>query len=107
MMPCYEVNKVSVAFKAAHADLLEKAIQSLGWTHAKDFNATDTTYVLGNGIRLNLTTGQATVNQGQQPMLNELKRAYSHQAIKMAADLRGWKVNNLTANKGQLLKGVL
>jgi hypothetical protein len=105
MMPCYQVNKVSVSFTAAHADLLEKAMQSLGWQY--DWNVAKTFYRLNNGIELNLTTGQASVNQGQQPLLNELKRAYSHQAIKMAADLRGWKVNNLTANKGQLLKGVL
>ena len=104
-MPCYQVQKVSVEFKAAHADLLEKAIQSLGWQY--DWNVARTFCRLGNGIELDLRSGQATVNQGQQSKLNELKRAYSQQAVKLAAKLGGWQVKSITANKGQLLKGML
>jgi hypothetical protein len=108
-MPCYQVQTVSVEFKIAHADLLVKATTALGWavvgTQAtrmvicpKDSYSTMT---------IDLATGKAIIELADQSRLNELKRAYSQQAIKLAANLNGWAVQSKTMNKGLLLKGSL
>ena len=106
-MPCWEVRTVNVEFKAAHADLLDKAIKALGWKSQK-LDANNLWVFSGWGaMTLNLATGKSTIREDQQAKLNELKRAYSAQAIKLAAKLNGWQVKTAGANKGLLTKGVL
>jgi hypothetical protein len=103
-MPCYTVQTVSVAFKVAHIDLLEKAAKSLGYNYAKIGNVV-TLSSPGAVVKVDLTRGVA-VAQDQQ-LVNELKRAYSQQAIKLAAKLGGWQVKNLSSTNGQLVRGCL
>ena len=106
-MPCWEVNTVSVEFHAKHVALLEKAFESLDWVRDLYWNADKSLCRLPNGIELDLRAGRAECPVSQQPRLNELKRAYSKQAIKLAAKLGGWQNQNLTQTKGNLLRGVM
>jgi hypothetical protein len=103
-MPCYQVQTVSVAFKVAHVDLLEKAAKQLGYGYAKIGNSV-TLSSPGAALKVDLGAGRC-IAQDQQ-LVNELKRAYSQQAIKLAAKLGGWQVKNLSSSKGQLVRGRL
>jgi len=96
-----------VEFKAKNEELLHKAVKELGWTEQKVGNQIRITDKQWNSFNVDLAVGKANINQGQQGQLNELKRAYSNQAIKLAAKLGGWQVKNLNSSKGQLLRGVL
>lgn len=100
-MPCYTVQEMSVEFRAAHADLLEKAMSALGWRFDK---VAAELYRLQNGIELNLLTGKATIRAGQQDKLNELKRQYSAEAIKRLAAKNRWTVSKTTATKGKFIR---
>jgi len=62
---------------------------------------------LSGGIELNLETGKATLPDGMQSKLNELKRAYSHQAVKLAAKMNGLTVQAKGLNKLQVMRGAL
>jgi len=114
-MPCYQVQTVSVEFKIAHRDLLDKALDALardtigseamGWV--RDWNIAGTFCRLQNGIELDLRIGKASMQASQQGQLNELKRAYSQQAIKLAAKLNGWQLKSKNNLNGQLVRGVL
>ena len=98
-MPCYEVNTMSVEFKADHVDLLEQALDVLGWV--RDWNVAKTFCRASNGIELDLRTGKAEIRDGQGGLLNELKRAYSQQVIKKVAQKNHWTVNWKTSTKAK------
>jgi hypothetical protein len=93
---------MSVKFKADHADLLEKALDGLGL--ARDWNVAKTFCRLANGIELDLRTGRASIQPQQQGKLNELKRAYATEAIKLLAQKNRWVVSKTTATKGQFIR---
>ena len=101
-MPCWEVNLINVEFKVGSRVLLDKAIEALGLT-AVEYGGR---LRLSNGIRLDLNSGQATVQEGQQTGLNALKIAYSKESLKLVAKQNGWQVQ-WQGNKGSLLKGSL
>ncbi len=102
-MPCYTVNEVSVAFQVGYVDLLQKAATSLGYSWNRVGNVV-TLSSIGSVVKVDLAAGRAlAVDQG---LVNELKRAYSQQAIKLAAKLGGWAMQSKTATRGLLLKGV-
>ena len=108
-MPCWEVRTVSVEFYAKNRALLEKSLQELGWRVKENSAQAIVAFPKDsyNQITLDLMTGQASFVKGDQGNLNALKRAYSQQAIKLAAKLNGWQVRSLINTKGQLLKGSL
>lgn len=108
-MPCYEVRTVSVEFKVAHVDLLRKAVKDLGWRMEERGNDITVWSTGGYGVMtLDRRTDRMTMQPDQQGQCNTLKRAYSQQAIKLAAKLsNGWQNKNLTSTKGQLLRGVM
>lgn len=104
-MPCYQVRTMSVEFHAEYADLLEKAINNLGWSTIRRGNLW-TTGPVGQSMSIDLDVGQATIKEGQQGFLNELKRAYSAQAIKAVAAKNRWTANftNAAKTKGQFIR---
>ena len=109
-MPCYQVQSVSVEFHVAHRDLLDKAIKALGWNaHVNGTDYTICTDLTSRNLLLNLATGKATVYDGQVGVnkLNALKRAYSQEAIKLAAKLGGWQVKPTSSNQGNLVRSCL
>lgn len=101
-MPCYTMQTMSVEFKAESRELLIKALKSLGW----GFNEAAHSLYLDNGIVLNLHTGRATIASYQQSKLNELKRAYSYQALQRVAQKGRWTIlqTDKVKMKGMLRK---
>jgi len=102
-MPCWEVNLISVEFKATNRKLLDKAIESLGLKVVVEYGGR---LNLSNGIKIDLNRGIATVEESQQSGLNALKVAYSKESLKQVARQNGWQVQ-WQGNKGSLLKGSL
>jgi len=102
-MPCYEVRTVSVEFRAENRKLLDAAIESLGGQMSIVQESGDR-LILGYGaITLDLAAGRAEVRGGYQDRLNELKRAYSREAVKAAAKKCQWSCK-LQGNKAQITK---
>jgi len=100
-MPCWEVRTVSVEFKADNRALLNAAIEELGWRHQVASNGE--VIINGGDITLDLVRERATVRDSQQAALNQLKQAYSRQAVKSAAKRFNWACkmqgNNATVTK--------
>ena len=84
-MPCYQVNLISVEFKAEHLDLLEKAAISQNLSFRKSGN----TVYIG---RMEFNTASQTIVGRNQSDINALKRSYSEQVVKTAAKRNGWTV---------------
>jgi len=102
-MPCYEVRTISCEFKAANADLLKKALDGLGWSRIVNGDL----WTVGpprTSISLNLELGRATIKAGQQSKLNELKRAYSMEAVRLVAVQNHCGVSKLSDTKGKFTK---
>jgi len=93
---------MSIEFKAAHADLLEKALNTLGLSYNTNYNTQE--FFVGAGIQINLKSGKATIQEGQQDLLNQLKRAYSMEAIKQVAVKNRWVVSKSKPTKGSLIR---
>ena len=103
-MPCYQVQTVSVSFHAKNVALIQKAAESLGYKFSH-IGSSITLSSAGSIVKIDIQAGKAVAQD--QNLVDALKRAYSQQAIKLAAKLGGWQVKNLTSTKGQLLRGVL
>ncbi|MFA5262216.1 MAG: hypothetical protein WC378_00210 [Opitutaceae bacterium] len=106
-MPCYEVRTVSVEFQAAHKDLLIKAIQALGWTYAVSGARVLVRPQGGYEMTVDLSAGVVVAQDQQQFRVNELKRAYSVQAIKQTAKLNGWLIETENVTKGAFVREML
>ena len=90
-MPCYEVNLISVEFKAQNEGLLKAAAEGLGYTFSKWQNFIVLTNNQGNSI--DISNGKANTRYGTQADINALKRAYSIEIIKQEAKTKGWSGN--------------
>ncbi len=87
-MPCYEVRTLTVEFRAENRTLLDAAIKAIGSYAGEQFG--DRLYIDGGDIVLDLAAGMAEVRTGYQGRLNELKQAYSREAVKAAAKRVNW-----------------
>ena len=105
-MPCWQVQTVSVEFKAANAELLAKAAKALGY-FVQQAAGVMTLSTSRTSFGINLMTSTALIQQDQQGELNALKQEYSRQAIKLAAKLGGWQVQFKNANQGNMMRQVL
>jgi len=74
---------MSVDINATNRDLLEAAIKSLGLPYER---SGVNFYVAGFSI----TGNQAILQTGQQDTLNQIKQAYSKEAVKKVAKAKGW-----------------
>ena len=94
-MPCYEVNLVSVEFKAENEDLLKRAATALNWDYFKN----------GLGVQVGPVVIQGErASARAQESINVLKRAYSQEVVKAAAKSKGWAGSwsgSVTSNKLQ------
>ena len=99
-MPCWEVNLMTVEFKARHWPLLEKALQSLKMGFCYD--EVRGVVQVGRSIRIDLNKQQVTADAREFYRVNELKRAYSLAAVNAAAKKNRWAVRKQAQNKLQL-----
>lgn len=110
-MPCYTVQTMSVSFKAQNEDMLVAALNGHQDTRTWSFRK------VGKMIEVQTNNGSITLDlaaetaslRGQdtsklQADLNELKRAYSMEAVKVIARRQHWTLKTQPANK---MKGVL
>lgn len=97
-MPCYQVNMVSVEFKAQSREHLEAALKQLGWQFDD----------LGSQIRVNYGAMRIDLDservrlpdtQAAYRSLNQLKVAYSQQVIQTKARKHRWVLKQRAANK--------
>ena len=91
-MPCYTVRMTSVEFKAAHKGLLDEAVKFLGWRQHTTGSTVRVTTGNYDVIDIDLARGTATFAENIQDRVNELKRAYSAQAIMACAAANDWSV---------------
>jgi len=97
-MPCYQMNLVSVEFKAKHVNVLEAAAKALGWS----FSQRGVMAYVGSDIRIDLESQRAIVSRSYQNEVNRLKVAYSTEAVKLAAKKKKWFVKQKAAQKLEL-----
>ena len=95
-MPCYQVNTVSVEFKATSTEHLLAALKALGWSYNYDERA-QRIYV--RNFEIDLAAGKAEITRYQQDYLNELKVAYSTEVVKSVAAKRRWVLKRRAAQK--------
>lgn len=103
-MPCWEVNTMSVQFSAKHLDVLKRAVDALGWQMGQFRNVVLVLTDKGQYINIDTAAGEATIITDAQSALNQLKVAYSQQALKKAAKAKGWQHNATAAQKGYLTR---
>ncbi len=101
-MPCWEVRTMSVDFKADNQDLLTAAMQSLGWTAIELRPGVWQVDRLGGQI--DLAAGRATIAEGRQSELNQLKRAYSRKAVEQVAKKNRWRLSAKNETEGVFLR---
>jgi len=109
-MPCYQVNILSVEFKARNRELLKRAINAI------DYDAVEVgeniirvvgrarshgRNVTGTRIEINLETGLARMTDAKtnQDLLNELKRSYSRTTIEELARKKKWIARAKSSNE--------
>jgi hypothetical protein len=105
-MPCYQINRISVAFKVEHLDLLQKAAASLNWRAEKKG---DTICIYdGTFLLFTIKDDEAIVDAREEETVNKLKLAYSEEALKHEATkikLKGWTVEKKSKRKMVFVKG--
>lgn len=89
-MPCFEVRRVTVEFRAENKRLLEAAVEELGWKLWKNPKGKWLVKTPQGGITLDLKSGNAEFDDYLQGTVNKLKRSYSKQVVKKVAKLQGW-----------------
>ncbi len=101
-MPCYEVQMISVKFKAGYRDLLMKAITATGMVH--EVRADGKIDLNQGSCVLDLEKGTAEMRRAFQSQLNRLKRAYSNEAIKLVAKTNLWMNKTTATDEGRLIR---
>jgi hypothetical protein len=100
-MPCYEVNLMTVEFKAQNLEHLKKALDAMKLR----YRVLGDQVIVDNLGTINLKTGRAEIRSGYQGKLNELKREYSKVVIQEVARTKKWAFRTTPVkNKFQLAK---
>lgn len=98
-MPCYQVNTTTVEFKQRHKDLLVKALEDLGWYAEWQGNRVT---IPDYDLSIDLDGRTAKVDAAYVGRVNELKVAYSRQAVRKAARRVGWSHKHKGLAKGKI-----
>lgn len=93
-MPCWTVRETSVELAAADPDILRRGLEAAGFELSMYGSAL--LVMRGGQIVAELENGRVTVNRGDTGIVNEIKRAYSAEVVKVAAKRFGY---SLTTNK--------
>jgi len=96
-MPCYQMNLISVEFKAKHANLLEAAAKALGWAFSSSGR-----YVICGVVKIDLERQTARTDSYNRASVNRLKVEYSRQAVLLAAKKQKWFVKQQSTQKLEL-----
>ena len=100
-MPCWEVNTISVEFKAKYKDLLIAACESIGIKnqYASGWYEERGKFCIKN-LAIDLETSQATIpNESANNLLNDVRRAYTKACIAKVALKKKFALKLLQNNK--------
>lgn len=88
-MPCWTRQSMSVDMKAADLDLLQAAVDALGFQSARTSG-----YLVLDGRfgRIVIGGGRAELDERDMQTLDQIKRGYSQQVLRAAARRSGWTV---------------
>ena len=92
-MTCYQVNLISVTFKVENISIFEQAAKALGWAFQRNGNL-----IVAGRVMVNLSQGKA--QSSSQEAINQLKRQYSVQAVKLASKAKGWVLESWKEKAG-------
>ena len=98
-MPCYEVNYISVEFKAKHKEVLKQALKNLGYSFRENKDRIYTNY-----FEFDLKNQKVIMEADFQSDLNKVKQEYSAVAIEAIAKKRRWASKRINQNQFQLVK---
>jgi len=99
-MPCYQMNLVSVEFKAANEAILIKALEALNIAYQYDKNLN---IISIQGIVIDLAKQNVETTRSGFETVNQIKRQYSQEVITEVAKKKRW-IMKQQANKIQLKK---
>jgi len=82
-MPCDRITRMTVKLKAADREILKAALKDLGYT----FSETDSqlSFYSNRGVVVINKKGEATINDSNQGIINEINVAYSKQVVARTA----------------------
>lgn len=91
-MPCYTRREVTVNMAVADFAVLAAGLRAAGLT--ADVDAANRTAVVRSrdGRRATLSGGALRYDPRHESIVNEIKRAYSHEVVRVAAKKFGWKL---------------
>lgn len=89
-MPCYQVRLVTVEFKAENKELLTKSLKDIGMWFQEYPNRKNIIYLSDGQIDLERQT--ISIPDYFAHKINELKRKYSENVVRMIAAKKKWIV---------------
>lgn len=90
-MPCYTQREVTVKMEASEPAILEAGLKAAGF----QVRTTPTGLYVQNrqGVAAHIRSGQITTQENTSSIINEIKRAYSGEVVRVAAKRFGWKLS--------------
>ena len=95
-MPCYATYTISVELAGMHPEVLKLAVESLGY---KVTQTASGLHFYHQGSQIRIENGCIALDQKQLQLVNEIKRAYSRQVIRIACERYGLELQPLSENK--------
>ena len=96
-MPCWEVNLMTVAFKARNLGLLKTALDALGYSYREIDEGR--VIKVGNWLTLDLENETAEFSASSQDRVNRVKQEYSWQAVQEAAKKKKWFIKKVQGSR--------
>jgi hypothetical protein len=97
-MPCDSIQTSSIQFKAENTPLLVQALSSLGPYKATYRGGRLVSAVL-NGVQISFEDGRIIVPRGTEPLIDQIKQAYSRQIVMAAANRFGFQLKQTGKNR--------
>jgi len=104
-MPCYQMQLMSVEFKAKYVDFLKQALDELGYRY--EVIAGDTVIKVEhryNAIWIDLAKSEIEFNRTSAVVVNRIRREYSRQVLQEVAKKKRWVVKKKQNRYFQLQK---
>ena len=99
-MPCWEVNLVTVEFKARHKQILFAALDRLKIEYRENGDRIFLTNVSGRYI--DLAEGKVVVESYMMDTVNKIKQEYSKIVVEQVAKKKKWAIKRLAEDKYKL-----
>ena len=99
IMPCYEINLMTVEFKAKYKEILILALKKLGY-EPSELNKK----VYAANFTFDLQNQKVSFPKGFTNPMNEIKRKYSEIVLEQVAKKRRWVLKRQSEGNFQMLK---